>query len=322
MDILESSLQLVMETNYQNTSEFTAEDKTFTFNINNGTDNFVVYITSEETVEPTYLVLIKPNGDRYKVAKEDEKLYSTMYKVKRDAFWGKNNMQVPVRLDNIEDFAGEWKVKLKVAGGGDGKLRVAARKLISTTAEPCLQNYTLTLSPVLVKLKGSSQFTADDIMKRTKGAASVYNNVLNINIEDVRTDTIDVPINGNFKSDIIKELTLRNTSAGKLTILYIEDLKISNHESAGGIAGSTPGPQGFVSSYGACLIAVDSRFKSEDRFDLIIAHEMGHYLGLTHESAFDETENIMLPKTSKLGKKLNDKQINIIQNMPFIGVML
>ncbi|HEX2081372.1 MAG TPA: hypothetical protein VHG08_26950 [Longimicrobium sp.] len=96
-------------------------------------------------------------------------------------------------------------------------------------------------------------------------------------------------VTSDLYSKITADLVRTNATADSLNVFVVESMTIINLPSARGFA-MLPGPQGFLSPYTCIFVSVgDPRglwgVGEPSRLGLRIAHEMGHYLGLTHKSA-------------------------------------
>ncbi len=121
------------------------------------------------------------------------------------------------------------------------------------------------------------------------------------------------------------QLVLANAKTDQLTVLFIENLQVKQRAQAGK-AGGIPGPQGFRNRFAAVLVRLttdpsDPLIKVKNFLGYTIAHEMGHYLGLTHDSAVNDNTNLMYPKTGGLTNgSLNQRQVQILQKMPLVQI--
>jgi hypothetical protein len=132
-----------------------------------------------------------------------------------------------------------------------------------------------------------------------------------------------------FFKDPTATFVRRHADTNRVPVMFVDGLELPTPGVLGG-SGGIPGPQGFILSNGATLLPLS--LQPAEKLIRAVVHELGHYLGLTHESAGwgvpkelseDDkiramADNIMF--YSSTGTKFNDAQRHIVQQQPIVGV--
>jgi hypothetical protein len=262
---------------------------------------------------------------------------------------GYASILVPVDSSQVPNMTGNWTAKLTlldptIVQGSAFTVRICQR--LKDAGEPAVPNYTYGLEAKVFYVGNNNRQKISGLLT---GAMSYMNtSIFNQAGITVRYDNVNFLPGGVYTSDVYSastaSLIANNADPSKINIFLIEDFQISIPGALG--FAQLPGPMGFASPYTCVLVSSrppTGMSLSEATLGLRIAHEMGHYLGLTHESAClsvpgcDKTTctNILgdpsvnsnaskvirgnLMNTSLPKPGLNDFQKYILQNAPLVS---
>lgn len=236
---------------------------------------------------------------------------------------------VPIAEDESVDLTSLWTASLSDTDNFELKVtqRIVEDKPIS--------EYVLKVNLVLYSSGTMQSQQVAWITKAQKRIKAIFRQVP-ITCQFSKIDQYPLPDNKitiNFNDPNTAKIVKDCAKADELTVIFIEGLVTdigTEHETANAIgrSGGIPGPQGFVNQYAATLIKLTD--KADDPFVVnkgllanTVAHEMAHYLGLTHESGQDasgkvEPNNLMAAHGGIAMQQLNEKQKYILSHMPLV----
>jgi hypothetical protein len=159
--------------------------------------------------------------------------------------------------------------------------------------------------------------------------ASIMCSFSDVKVLPLPAETITIA----FELSPTYDIVTTNAKTDEITVIFAENLSAPKnvagvYKTVAGRSGGIPGPQGFVNEFAGVLIGIENNANistsvSAGVLGLTIAHEVGHYLGLTHESSQNSDTNLMFPTLKLRGYSkgiLNDQQIFILQRMPIVTV--
>lgn len=303
----------------------TGNPKSFSFSTNSAADCFSLYVLPSMRDE-TFKVQIKDSANHTFPEFKDKDLYDES--VSNDNFISdKGNIEfsLPIVSQSYPTIGGTWTGQMKYnAQDGVPTMKVAQR----ITFPENIDQYTLQVNLVLYSSNTNLDKKKQWINKEIKTVKRIFEQAsINCSFSTILVaGTPPVGISDNFWSTTTGQVVQANAKTDQLTVIIVENLIVKLPLEAG-IAGGIPGPQGFINNFAAVLVKItndpsDPLVVNKDFMAFTMAHEMGHYLGLTHESAGSDNTNLMYYKLNGLTDgSLNAKQIFILQNMPLVQIV-
>lgn len=139
-------------------------------------------------------------------------------------------------------------------------------------------------------------------------------------VSDAFIKVVDVPVSFDFHLEPVVSLLRDHGRDGAVNVIWAtRDPNRPVPEKGAGQSGASPGVKGSDladRTYCSVVVKLDRPRVLSDASFLAsnAAHEICHYLGLTHESAGGVVGNLMCDDTANRGATLNEKQLWIIQN--------
>lgn len=300
----------------------TGKPKVISFNTSAMVDCFCSYIFGKSRDAALSTQIQDSSGQTFPEYK-DKALYNNTISEKNSAFDnGVIGYSLPIVSQGYPTIGGSWKGEVNYDPDyGIPEMKVTQR----ITQEGQFKKYVLPVNLVLYCAKKNLDKRTEWINKELNKVKSIFQQA-SINCVFSSIHVKGSPpknISDDFWSKTTGDVVKANAKNDQLTVIIIENLIVKLPLEAGK-SGGIPGPQGFVNNFAAVLIRItndpaDVLVTNQDFLAYTIAHEMGHYLGLTHDSAANDNTNLMYYKLSGLTTgSLNATQFYILQNMPLV----
>jgi hypothetical protein len=317
-----------------NVVALTTTDKyrNITFIIDENADCFCFYAIANK-IGHEYSVQLKNVLDKTYPERKDQVLYrDPISRSKGITSLENGNLSFSLPIVSPEE-----NTDMKVGGAWSGEIKYEPSEieLDVTCIQRILQakkmsKYTLKINLVLYTNNTGSALTTQKewIKNELKIVEQVYKQAsINCVFSDLTVEALPAneKITDIFRSTATSKVVIDNAKKEELTVIFVQDLEVMYTNEAG-ISGGLPGPQGFINDFAATLVKMtngpnDALNINLTFLGLTIAHEIGHYLGLTHESAGEDKVNLMFPKLNALSKgTLTSKQTYILQHMPIVQI--
>lgn len=264
---------------------------------------------------------------------------------------GYASILVPIDSSQVPNMTGNWTAKLTLLDtttvqGSAFTVRLCQR--LKDAGEPANPDYTYGLNAKVFYVGNNNRSKMEDLLEG--GMSYLNTSIFNQAGISVHYGNVNILPGGAYTSDLYAEptasLVAANADPSRINIFLIEDLQISLAGAVG--FAQLPGPMGFASPYTCVFVSTRPPYQlnwSPALMGSRIAHEMGHYLGLTHESAclsipgcdMTTCTNILgnpsdisrdakvikgnLMNTSLPGPALNSFQKYILRNAPLVSAV-
>lgn len=316
------------------------ENKDFRFPIDAHSDCFCFYSLS--AVPPTqldkesgaYQVAIQLKDSLGKVYPEYQYQSLYGYPISMADFMASSSgyiaFPVPITQtgDSSPNVTGQWTGASLYDGSNKPALYCCSRTLQS------LSNLAVTNMELKVKFVAYTSANGALLTQIRKYITAAINYVVKvyqsvpINIKNGVLQTKALPpgkISYDFNDPQTSAIVKENAEPFTLSVIFIEDLDTGTQTNAIGRSGGIPGPQGFTCQYSAVLVKLNKDPNSTfylypELLGNTIAHEMGHYLGLTHDSSEKQKRNLMSQRAGGNNTLINDTQKFILTHMPMVQV--
>lgn len=308
------------------------------FDIGDDIDCFCIYMHPPDEYCTINAVLTDPNGTAYPPVYLKPYFNNT---ISNSGMVTANNdiLTIPTPILPRNPLpTGTWSLKVSWDNlppilVGDLAIRMVKRVIIPGQ-ETKIMNYQLDVNVVLCWKDGRDSkyfhYYWDWIRDQLDVVAAIFARAdIQVVFTNTQSPTIikkSSSISDRFWNDLNTEkLVVENFIFDQLTLIFVEDFDITLSNEYG-ISGGIPGPQGFESGFGAALVKITNRpddplFNNRNFLGLTAAHEIGHYLGLTHGSASD-VKNLMYPHLgSRSNGSLNFEQTSILYNAPLVKII-
>ena len=252
--------------------EGVSEIITRTFEISNNTISFIIHLFGEDVGIVSFESLTTPSGDMLNIDHvicEHKKKYC--------------NISIPYNPEgNTSIEPGTWTYRLNQSREIFTPFHV---KLSERTGVEEILKTSLPIKPYYT----GGKYLADQIILSLDVMKNIYA-MYDIDIEMQELTWLDNPqyaiVSGDFTDQNTSDL-ISEGAAETINIFFVENF-ISESRFLLGITPFTPGSLGIVGPYNGLLININSHIKnSELNIKLLgetAAHEIGHFLGLSHTS--------------------------------------
>ena len=201
---------------------------------------------------------------------------SVLYNISSGSFGGNGFASVLVpQTPNFSAKAGTWTFKNYLNDRVKLGLRTGSTPSTATfTAQPYITGTTWSASDISTALTVMSNiFTSNGITLTVKDTITII-------------ESQYATVSGNFSTSTTSALVSKG-SKDTVNLFFVED-QISGETAAYGVSGGLPGPMGIASSWNGVLNFLNAHATGTSLNSQLLgetaAHEMGHWLGLSHTS--------------------------------------
>ena len=316
------------------------DEQNFTFTLNDNADCFCFYAYQKEkstndfslqlTYAGTHYPQVQYNNFYAREVTDDNGITSAYTSSKENTSSPNIKRRIPFSLPiangELSTLKGEWKGVITL-GDTTSNLDLRCTERIKANNSPISRK--LKIAPLLYVQSSTDEAV---ITKQETWIKRTYNKISGIYEQAGINCEFEELIKATYqdKNDYLslQKLTEKYGSSDTILIIFSVHRKLSSRKTVLGVAQNIPGPQGLSDKFSSILINMengpnDALVQNSDHFAHTIAHEVAHILGLTHQSANDNSQNLAYGYVNKdvaPGNKLTEEQIYILQHMPIVEV--
>jgi len=257
-----------------------------TFSISADTKSFIIQLVSSEFRSAGFASLIDPNGKEY---------------ISREAFIafdGQNiiteitstysNIQFP-RFEEDEIVQGDWEYSV-FSRHRDSELTPKLEVTLVERIHEISSRPVIYVEPIL----SSDEVSSEQLLVKLEKFKEIYDSYnIEVIIEDV-VILIDAPrtLTLDEESKIVESEILFEGNKEKIRVIFVDNISdpfdVDRNDNLLGFTNGAPGFQGQLSQNNYIVLNL-SKLSGDDKneilkFGNVVAHEIGHYLGLEHTS--------------------------------------